>query len=173
LLVYSIALAVHDTLAEFIQNAPIQIKWPNDILVAEEKISGSLHEIAYFERKPFFVAGIGINNEWKPDSDVLYPASCIADFSKNTPKVADLVQKLGENIRLRIIEFEKIGFQGQKAEFLESSFRYGEELQIRLRGDRQDEHNGVFEGIDTDGALVLRTSTGIERFVAGDIFPLL
>jgi biotin-(acetyl-CoA carboxylase) ligase len=71
----------------------------------------------------------------------------------------------------RVTEFERIGFQGQKDEFLGNSFRYGEALKIRLRGDRQDEHNGVFEGINNDGALILKTADGIQKFVAGDIFP--
>lgn len=173
LIVYSIALAVHDTLADFIKGPLVQIKWPNDILVNERKISGSLHEIIQYSGTSFFVAGIGINNDWKPESDVLYPACCISDFCNEALMVSTLVQRLGSNVFKRVTEIEERGFEAQKTQFLKHSYMYGETLQIRLRGDRQDGHSGVFEGIDENGALMLRTSKGIQRFVAGDIFPSL
>lgn len=39
----------------------IQIKWPNDILVNQQKISGILSEKTFVHNKPWIILGIGIN----------------------------------------------------------------------------------------------------------------
>jgi BirA family biotin operon repressor/biotin-[acetyl-CoA-carboxylase] ligase len=60
----SAALATHDALAEIINSSQhdIKIKWPNDILINENKIAGILIENTFRnERIQYSVIGIGLN----------------------------------------------------------------------------------------------------------------
>ena len=39
----------------------IKIKWPNDLLLNNEKICGILQEVINFKEKNFLIVGIGLN----------------------------------------------------------------------------------------------------------------
>jgi BirA family biotin operon repressor/biotin-[acetyl-CoA-carboxylase] ligase len=56
------ANAVYETVAEFIRDsAALSIKWPNDILIGNKKVSGILVEACNRYGKGFAVVGVGIN----------------------------------------------------------------------------------------------------------------
>lgn len=60
----NIALAVCDTVEAFLPSceAPVAVKWPNDVFVGERKIAGILIETAlHADRVAHVVAGIGVN----------------------------------------------------------------------------------------------------------------
>ena len=44
----------------------ITIKWPNDLLIEKQKISGILQELIKFKDKTFLIVGMGINTNFNP-----------------------------------------------------------------------------------------------------------
>ena len=46
----------------------VKIKWPNDLLIKNRKVSGVLQELIMFEKKSFLIIGIGINTLKSPKS---------------------------------------------------------------------------------------------------------
>ncbi len=71
---YSVAVALAETLIHFGLNP--KIKWPNDILISDKKISGILIEYA----KDFVIIGIGINIKSNPDVSE-YKTEKVAKYS--------------------------------------------------------------------------------------------
>ena len=57
----------------FFINAEVSIKWPNDVLIDEKKVSGILIETA---DNDMVVIGIGVNTVSQPDDNqVVYPTT--------------------------------------------------------------------------------------------------
>ena len=47
-------------------NTKVDIKWPNDLLIKNEKICGILQEVVNFDSKTFLIIGAGINTNSSP-----------------------------------------------------------------------------------------------------------
>lgn len=60
LLTLAAAVATAEAVSTFC-NLPCRIKWPNDILIRDQKVAGILVEKRKVKSKPCFVVGIGIN----------------------------------------------------------------------------------------------------------------
>jgi len=84
---FAISLAVFDTLSTF--NIPkLKIKWPNDILADNKKLSGILIENSiHGKRIKTSIIGIGLNVNQKK-------------FPLNLPKATSIIQQLDEKINL-------------------------------------------------------------------------
>lgn len=61
------ALAVFDTIKTYAPNANARLKWPNDVLVDDSKISGILLETGKVKAQPYVIVGIGINLTHHPE----------------------------------------------------------------------------------------------------------
>ncbi len=92
-------LATKKTVEEFI-NSEIKIKWPNDILVNNHKISGILGEITNKNSENFYIVGIGLNLfpiEDKNQEFQWLPTS-IMEHSEKKILIEEVFQNLIENI---------------------------------------------------------------------------
>lgn len=172
-MVYPIALCVRDVLASYLPEAKVQIKWPNDILVDGSKVSGSLHETASFGGKLFFIAGIGVNVLWKPQSQVLYEPTSLAEHIAAPPAAVDVAEALAQTISSRVLTWKSSDFPNDKKMFLSHCFGLGGEVSISLTKERSDKHTGKFVGITDDGAIEVQTENELLNFTSGDIFPSL
>jgi BirA family biotin operon repressor/biotin-[acetyl-CoA-carboxylase] ligase len=63
--------------------------------------------------------------------------------------------------------WETLGFQAIRNAWLARAKGVGEEIIVNLSNERL---HGIFETLDHDGALVLRTSEGQRHITAGDVF---
>jgi BirA family biotin operon repressor/biotin-[acetyl-CoA-carboxylase] ligase len=144
------------------------IKWPNDILVNERKLSGILTEIsAEMDRIEYAVVGVGVNanvdvddfpEEWRATSlsrELGFPVSRV-----------ELVQRLLEEVEEA---YTRIGSPEIYREWRDLSATLGRRVRVAS-------HEGEFEGqavsLSEDGALSLSTSSGIRRVLAGDCIHL-
>ena len=73
----AVALAVRDTVADFINQERVKIKWPNDIYVGDKKIAGILIQTSIHGNVIIYcVAGIGLNvNETDFPAELPNPTS--------------------------------------------------------------------------------------------------
>lgn len=143
------------------------IKWPNDVLFEEAKVCGILTEMSgEADRVNFVVLGIGVNVNADPSQ--LPPGSIslkkiAAREISRVDFARDLLKELDDDYaRLK---------EGRFAELAEEwegfSATSGRRVTATLSGRKIQ---GQATGIDKDGALWIRTDSGLqERITAGDI----
>ena len=161
------ALALHDAVAECApQVGPqLSVKWPNDLLLGGAKLSGILIE---GESAPAFavVIGFGVNCAGHP-SDTPYPAT---DLAAAGVLVAPekLLAGLAVAMARRLAQWQRgQGFAAIRADWLKRAAGLGGDIRVRLP-DR--ELNGLFEGLDDSGRLLLRGPAGLATVTAGEVF---
>lgn len=82
----AVATAIVKTLRRYICDRPVQVKWPNDIYIGDEKICGILIENSLMGNLiAYSIAGIGINvNQRRFTGDAPNPTSLIRHIGKET-----------------------------------------------------------------------------------------
>lgn len=158
LLTLATALAVQLTLEDL--GFQPEIKWPNDILLADKKVCGILIETAVHGRAvSHCVVGIGINVNRRAFSELLRnEATSLALVSGVAQdRAALLAQFLNLYEVLLTTPFEEI-----VAHVQERLAWVGQEVEV-------DAERGVLVGIDARGALRLRTNAGEKSLVSGHL----
>jgi BirA family biotin operon repressor/biotin-[acetyl-CoA-carboxylase] ligase len=141
------------------------IKWPNDLLLDGAKLSGILLERA----DDAVIVGIGVNLAHAPtDTDRL--ATSLADHGA-APDPADFAEILAEAFARWLGIWRGQGLAPVRTRWLERAHPVGTALTARLPDGRWID--GLFGGLDQDGALILRLADGGTRVIhAGDVFLL-
>lgn len=166
----AIAVAVHQAIRQVLppQAEPLEVKWPNDILIGRKKTCGILVEgESLADGRHALVIGIGINVSVVPDNP-LYPVTCIrAQGSAASPEelfahlFASMAQVLGAWDRGR-------GIREITARWRDVACGIGEKITVNLP-DRSI--SGHFAGIDDNGLLMLDIGAGrMMTIAAGDVF---
>ena len=106
---FGVSLAIYDTLLEY--DVPkLHIKWPNDIMSDKKKICGILIENTFsHSRIKNTIIGIGLNVNQEKFHENLINASSLKIILKKNIDLELLMNKIIENIKLKIssIESEK------------------------------------------------------------------
>ncbi|MDR3423749.1 MAG: biotin--[acetyl-CoA-carboxylase] ligase [Alphaproteobacteria bacterium] len=140
---------------------PVELKWPNDILVDGKKISGILLESG----EGWLVVGMGLNVRHVPENP-LYPVTCLAAETGDVPSLEEILTKILESLAAWYQLINTEGFASLRAAWLAHA-RKGV-LRVRLP---QEEIQGQFVDLDRDGNLRLLLADGRERTIsAGDVF---
>ncbi|MFA5515842.1 MAG: biotin--[acetyl-CoA-carboxylase] ligase [Desulfuromonadales bacterium] len=150
------------------------VKWPNDILLGGKKVAGLLNELnAETERVHYVILGIGVNLNMRSDQfpqDLRYPATSVA-IEKGEPIsrlafVRSLLRHVDQLYELYLLK----GFTPLLRAW-ESLFELtGRAAEVDCQGRLL---RGVVDGLDNDGALLLRLPNGdTERILAGDVRPV-
>lgn len=139
------------------------LKWPNDVLAGQAKLSGILIETGLLHGKLWMAAGFGINVEVAPERPDR-PTACLADLpgggGLNAPRVLSLLDLA---FRARLNQLLTDGFAGVRADWLACA-AYLNAL-IEVNGLK-----GVMTGLADDGALMLRgDDEAITHVRAGEI----
>ncbi len=141
-----------------------RIKWPNDIWVEGKKICGILLEATDDK----LIIGIGVNILSAPSGQMMYPVGCLKDWGAEAePRI--ILDNILQNLQDVIECYQQYGFTAVRNRWLEFATMLGQTINVRMPNQTL---TGVFEGIDPDGALILRTNTQTRLITAGDIFKL-
>jgi len=163
------AIAVCDMLAGFADRVEVRVKWPNDILAAGRKIAGILLESASQggEAPNWLAIGIGVNlASYPPDTE--FPATSLTALGTSPPTGDDALLHLAANFARWYEVWSGAGFSPIRDAWLARAAGLGTRIRARLS---QEEASGVFEGINEDGALLLREGAGRVRAIpAGEVF---
>lgn len=152
----------------------VALKWPNDLIVRSsplsgwKKLAGLLTEADIFSERPaFVVVGIGINvNIFPRDLPALAPdaTSIFAETGQWTDRTRLVAAFLTEVERR--YELLKAG-QTPFVEWQARLATLGNQVQATLADEVL---TGIAEGVDEDGALLLRTPEGnLRRLLAADV----
>ena len=166
----AIAVAVHQAIRRVLPSGaePLEVKWPNDILIGRKKTCGILVEGERLaDGRHAVVIGIGINVSVMPDNPI-YPVTCLRDQgSAASPEelFAHLFASMAET--LDIWDGGR-GIAEVTARWRAVACGIGEKITVNLP-DRSI--SGYFAGIDDNGLLMLDTGTGrMMPIAAGDVF---
>ncbi len=148
----------------------IGVKWPNDLLSGNRKLGGVLVETHGADCERHVVVGVGLNLRFPPElmESIDQPAVDLASICADDPPESDVAAA----VLKRLLEYIDRYIEGSFAGFLPewSRFdRYHEQDVVVQSG--AEKNIGRVVGLDEQGALLLRTATGIRRLVSGGIFP--
>ena len=160
------AVALEEALAVFLPAcAPLAIKWPNDLLLGGAKLAGILLERA----GDAVVVGIGVNLAFHPDlAD--RPTTSLAAYGA-TVASDQFAETLAEGFARWLSRWRGQGLPPVRQRWLDRAHPVGTALTARLPDGTAID--GLFDGLDADGALTLRLAGGERRVIhAGDVFLL-
>jgi len=162
-------VALHDTLRE--EGFDVEIKWPNDVLLAKKKVAGVLTEMhAEPERLVFVILGIGLNvNTIEFPEELRTRATSLRlSLPPPHPKLARhlLLARLLGHLEQHYDLFLREGPTAVVSAFRERFTGYGRTVKV-MRGEKT--LCGVVEDIGDDGALLLRQGEEVERVLSGEI----
>jgi BirA family biotin operon repressor/biotin-[acetyl-CoA-carboxylase] ligase len=168
LLSFVSAVALGDALAPFCPSVPISLKWPNDLLLNGRKVAGILLES---ESAPdgglsWLAIGMGVNLAEHPD-DAEIPATSLAGQGLAVPVPAAMLSAVARHMAAWLGRWRAEGFAPVREAWLARAARLGERIRVRIGVEAFE---GVFEGLDDDGCLVLDCADGRRRISAGDVF---
>ena len=147
-----------------------KLKWPNDVLVNQEKLAGILIELqGDMEGPSAAVIGIGINLRL-PENLKQHIDQAAIDLETVTSQPINPSEFLGlllKNLANVLSEFENGGFESLREEWMQHHAYQGQTVQLSLPDGREIE--GVVNNIAVDGVLLVDTAAGTQRFSAGEI----
>lgn len=147
--------------------AEVLLKWPNDILSESgDKLAGILIEIVSRDLIHYILTGCGINLLAAPElpatTCLQKEGATISDRNAFAVDVATMLYTVWEDFLLN-------GFSIFQQEWNEAAFALGEWITI----DREDRIiEGIFEGVDEEGYLLVNLGSHRERLVSGRIQKL-
>ena len=161
-----VALACRRALADI--GLDVDIKWPNDLVVANDKLAGILIETARVDNKTVAVIGIGIN--FVLPKEVENATSVQALFqtaSKQGVSVKTLLNAVLAQLDALLNEYAQNGFASCIGEY--NAANRDTDRPVLLLQEGRVVHEGVVKGVDAQGALRLLTDKGEKTIVSGEI----
>jgi len=163
------ALAVFDVLAAYIGPNMVRVKWPNDLMIGDEKVSGILVESGRAPDDRLWLAvGVGVNLAHPPEVSER-PATALALHMEGAPPQPQrALQRLAAALDEWMAVWREVGFPVIATAWSERAYGLGSACTARLPNETVA---GTAEGLDADGALRLRLGDGtVRRITAGDVF---
>jgi BirA family biotin operon repressor/biotin-[acetyl-CoA-carboxylase] ligase len=152
---------------------PVQLKWPNDVLVDGRKLGGILCELRAEAGGPaYVVVGVGLN-------------ACLSETARRAIAAAgaqavDLDELSGkrkmsrnsicaaviDELLVALEEFQTTGLKTFVNEWRHADALHGAAVRVVVG---ETVHRGLARGIDADGALMVEAPAGLLRFISGEV----
>lgn len=163
---FAAALAVADMVQHFAPDAAIQVKWPNDVLGNGGKLAGILLESGEDFSGRWLAIGIGVNlTSFPPGTE--FPATSLTQLGIAAPSANDALAILAVRFAHWYDVWMSEGFEMLRRAWLARAGGLGKSIRARLPDTT---HEGVFEGIDAAGALLLNQQGRVRAIAAGEVF---
>ncbi len=147
-----------------------QLKWPNDVLVADKKLAGILIDLqGDLDGPSAAIIGIGINVDLpKPTlASIDQPAIDLKSISDGVIDQNHLLAQVLKQLADVLRDFEQYGFMGVRDEW--AQYHAYQQKPVRMLMPDGREIEGVVTGVADDGILLVETALGVQRFSAGEI----
>lgn len=163
----AVGVAVAEVLIDFGVGG-VGLKWPNDILADNRKLSGILIELAGdADGVCHAVVGIGIN-VLMPDevSEIDQPWTDCQSMGIKTHDRNRIVAALLDRLLVLLSSYEEQGFAAYYQQFSELDAYKGLPVYVKLGSNIE---LGVAAGVDASGALLMQTDHGLKAFNGGEV----
>jgi BirA family transcriptional regulator, biotin operon repressor / biotin---[acetyl-CoA-carboxylase] ligase len=163
------ALAIRNTLKS--QGLEAKVKWPNDVLIENKKVSGILSEAS--QDLAVVVVGFGLNvSQSESDLPVETATSLALAGSKSLDRdllLSEIITEL-RNIYGQLASGGDVSSSGLRESMIEASATIGQKVRVEF----PDGSNLIGEAIDLDqqGRLLVKTATATHTVSAGDVLHL-
>lgn len=162
------ALAVTDLARRYLATDRVKVKWPNDVLIDGGKAAGILVESGpVADDRLWLATGIGVNLVHAP----VLPDRATTSFAASgahAPDPAQALDQLAVSFASWSALWRQQGFAVIAQAWTERAYGLGGPCVAR---PGREVIEGVAEGMDIDGALLLRLRDGsVRRISAGDVF---
>ena len=145
-----------------------QLKWPNDLLVGKCKLAGILAEgLAIGTPEQAVIVGVGVNVQ--PAS---YPPDVAARATSIEGELGRAVDRDAVLAAVLDALTARLAALDQNAGDILQAWRAASPSAVGTRVE-WDGHRGVTAGIDDTGALLVKTASGVERIIAGELHWML
>ena len=147
--------------------APLSLKWPNDVLVGGAKLAGILLEcVTLSGGRLGCVAGFGVNCAFHPEG-LPYPATSLAKVGFHQAPMAVLAA-LSDTFAATLARWRAgAGFATIRNDWLGFAAGLGESINVKTPAGAVD---GRFAGLGPVGHLLVDTTRGRVTIDAGDVF---
>jgi BirA family biotin operon repressor/biotin-[acetyl-CoA-carboxylase] ligase len=148
----------------------VGLKWPNDLMSYGAKCAGILVEgISLGSGRTACAVGIGVNCAHAPEG-VGYATSCLTRAGGQAVDPGELFERLIEQFDDALDEWRAgEAFDRIRAAWLDYAVGLGERIAIQNGGGQRE---GVFEGIDATGRLLMHSERGLDAVEAADVWIL-
>ena len=139
------------------------LKWPNDVLINERKISGILVEAT----QGAAVVGIGVNvkqTEFTPELE-----ETATSVMREGGSWAE-VSRIAEGIVDRLFATHQLSFEEILTRWRKYMWGLGRSVEVTAECETV---SGTIAGVDSDGALLIDQDGGVRRIVAADAISVL
>lgn len=163
---FSASLAVANSIENLYQ-LRTELKWPNDVLINKKKTCGILLESSSQGSKvDRVVVGIGVNvNQSMFHGQFNYPPTSIRMELGREVEREKLLAEILNNFEFYLEKILKEPTYITR-EWKEKCRMIGEKIYVK---EGETIKNGIFDDIDEEGFLLLKTKTGIEKITIGDV----
>jgi BirA family biotin operon repressor/biotin-[acetyl-CoA-carboxylase] ligase len=161
--------AVHDVIAHQLPDADVRIKWPNDVLINQQKVCGILIEQHTSASRSGIVIGIGVNvnNSFRTaDDELRHTATALIDALDVPPQPEELLIAILQALMKRLGQLHV-----RLPQLLSEVNAVHAMNQHRVTVDQSGNiFSGLCHGIDDGGCLVLQDETDqIHRLRSGTV----
>jgi BirA family biotin operon repressor/biotin-[acetyl-CoA-carboxylase] ligase len=155
-------LAITDALADL--NCETRLKWPNDVLVGDQKLSGILITTRPGSSLIEVLCGIGMNLGPDP-SGLPETATCLSHHIDQLPAFEALAESVRLAWNVRMSQLAAMDVDGLLGDWHARAAWLGKPVKI-LENDALE---GLFLGIDQFGRALIKTSVEEISITAGDV----
>lgn len=143
------------------------VKWPNDLMWGSRKLAGVLCEVEAAARgpAPAVVAGFGVNLA-AGSFPAGVPGVSLDELCPAAPGADALLGALLGELSSRVSRLDGHALGALRTEWMRHAAGVGEPVRAVSPAGVVE---GVGAGIDDDGALLVRTASGVVRVLAGDV----
>ncbi len=160
-------MAIAEALAHFRPGVPVGVKWPNDVLLGERKVGGILIEPSS-EDPTRLVVGIGVNvaNSFASAPPELRAiATALADHNPQDAVPIGVLLAILEHWD-RVVSEYLAGKWDLPTQWRRRCVLTDRQVRVTSSATRVE---GLCRGVDSDAALLIQTSAGVMRQVAGTV----
>ena len=148
----------------------VKLKWPNDVIHNGRKLAGILIEVQGEMLGPSIaVIGIGVNHRLAPQvlAEIDQAVVDLAGIAEPLPSRNEVLAEMLNSLRDVLTRFEAGGFAPLAFDW---EARHAFQMKpVRLLLPDNSVVRGVAEGVASDGALRIRTTTGAMQFSVGEV----
>ena len=161
-------VAVHDAILR-VCDVAADLRWPNDLLIGKRKVCGILTEIsADSDRLRYAVIGIGINvGQPSFPSELSSLATSLAVETGERWSRTPLLIALLESLETEYFRALKHGGREALLQRVESISSYVRGKNVHV--DEAGGYDGITDGLDESGFLLVRTPEGSRRVLSGGV----
>jgi BirA family biotin operon repressor/biotin-[acetyl-CoA-carboxylase] ligase len=163
-------LAIRNAAAELAGGAPVQLKWPNDLLFEGRKLAGLLCE--RLDRVDLIGLGLNVNvAQDQPPRALRDQVTSLSQIVHRSLDQAQVLAIVARHLHANLLRNGERPFAQALTEYNRHHLLTGR--RIAVTGVAGEERlAGVCRGLDSMGRLLLRTPAGTRRIIAGHVVLL-